>query len=112
MEKMSLKILISNAGKRLRRLFSSPFPERMEELSVQPVKKSNAGRKALKLDVAAMSSMRCAGKSDAEIGRKFRCSSHTVASRLRDYTPPIPPPTIPMPALQRALAPPQTKPAL
>jgi hypothetical protein len=61
----------------------------MEE---EPRKKSNTGRKALELDVAAMWRMRQGGKSDAEVSRKFKCSSKTVASRLRDYTPPIPPP--------------------
>jgi hypothetical protein len=99
---MSLKVSISNVCNWLRGLFSSPSPVEMEEESVQPsgqpVRKSNAGRKALKLNVAAMASMRSAGKTDAEIGRKFRCSSHTVASRLRDYTPPIPPPALPLPA--------------
>ena len=76
----------------------------MEEESVQSpdqqVKKSNAGRKPLDLDVDAMMRMRLAGKSDAEISRKFRCSPHTATSRLRDWKPPVLPPPLPMPVQQ------------
>jgi hypothetical protein len=93
---MSLKVLIPKVYKRLRRVFRARLPVKMAEQSaepsVHPVKKSNAGRKALKLNVAVMASMRSAGKSDAEIARKFDCSSHTVASRLRDYKAPVAPP--------------------
>src|ERR1700683_2069716 len=103
---MNLRVIIPNVCRRLRGLFRARLPVKMAEQSAQPsahpVKKSNAGRKPLDLDVDAMMRMRSAGKTDAEIGRKFDCSSHTVASRLRDYKPPVaPPPPVPAQQTQR-----------
>lgn len=118
---MSLKLLIPNIYKRLRGLFRARLPVKMTEQSAQPsvhpVQKSHAGRKPLDLNVDAMMQMRSAGKSDAEIARKFDCSSHTVASRLREYKAPVAPPPpvhvqqVPAPAYKPPVLPARPVPA-
>ena len=101
---MSLKVLISNIYKWLCvRIRAAKTAQQPVQPLVRLVQKSKGGRKPLVLNVNEMWRMRFEGKSDAEIGRKFDVSPHTVATRLRDHKPPIPP-TPPEPAQQPPVA--------
>jgi hypothetical protein len=83
-------VFISNVSRLLRQLFVTEKVQTTAELSqviVKVISKHPGGRPPVKIDVAEAYRLRGMGWSDMRIGRHFKVSPTTVATRLRAYKP-------------------------
>jgi hypothetical protein len=94
---MSLKVLIYNIYKLLWRAKTAQQPVNSHSTAMP---KSKGGRPPVAFDEAEAMRLRRQGWSDHRIARHTHVAPSTVGSRLRNFTPPIPPTPPPIPVRQ------------
>src|SRR5271156_5626077 len=83
-----------------RALSLSKTSEHPSEIQSPTVPRSKGGRPPVAFDEAKGMRLRQVGWSDQKIARHMHVAASTVGLRLRNWKPPIPPPSLPLPAQQ------------